>query len=229
MAGRRRVAVLVSGRGSNLQALIDAAKAPDYPAEIICVISNRPQAYALRRADEAGLEPLVLDHKAFADRDQFEEALQAALKERRIDLVCLAGFMRLLNAEFVAKWRDRMLNIHPSLLPAFKGLHTHERVLEEGVRFTGATVHFVRPEMDSGPIIAQSVVAVHPGDTKEDLAVRVLAQEHLLYAEALRLVASGAVRVRGDKVIVTGAGAPDQALINPVIAPHSPPRATPDR
>lgn len=218
---RRRVAVLVSGRGSNLQALIDAAKDPAYPAEIVLVVSNRPKAYGLKRAEEAGIPALAIDHKAYADRAEFEADLHAALKSHGVELVCLAGFMRLLDPDFVSRWRDRLINIHPSLLPAFKGLHTHERVLEAGVRFTGATVHFVRPEMDDGPIIAQAVVPVRPDDSAEELALRVLAEEHKLYVAALALVANGRAKVRDRLVAISGAQAPDQTLISPTVPPKA--------
>jgi len=214
---RLKVAVLISGRGSNLQSLIDAAKAKDFPAEIVLVISNRPGAQGLERAARAGIPDQVIDHKAFADQAAFEEALHAALTAAKAELVCLAGFMRLLSGEFVSRWRDRLVNIHPSLLPAFKGLHIHERAIEAGVRFSGCTVHFVRPEMDDGPIILQAAVPVAPDDTPETLAARVLAQEHLIYPQAVRLIAEGRLRVAGKNVIVRDAQRPPASLINPVI------------
>lgn len=198
---RRRVAVLVSGRGSNLQALIDAARVSDFPAEIVLVLSNRPGAGGLARAAAAGIATAVLDHKTFADRPAFEAALDARLRADRIDLVCLAGFMRLLTPRFVEAWRDRMLNIHPSLLPAFPGLDTHARALGAGVRYAGCTVHVVRAEMDSGPIVAQAVVPVLPGDDEERLAARVLEAEHRLYPHALRLFATGAAQVDGERIV----------------------------
>jgi len=193
---RKRVAVLISGRGSNMASLIEAAKAPDYPAEIVLVVSNRPDALGLTHARTAGIATLVIDHTRFgSDREAFERELQATLEANRIDLVCLAGFMRLLTPWFVGRWSGRMLNIHPALLPAFKGLHTHERVLAAGAKTHGATVHFVVPEMDSGPIIAQAEVPVLDGDTLDTLAARVLAVEHRIYPEALRRVANGSVRI----------------------------------
>jgi phosphoribosylglycinamide formyltransferase 1 len=189
---RKRVAVLISGRGSNMAALIEAAKTPDYPAEIVLVVSNRADAAGLERAREAGIATVIVDHRPFGeDREAFERALDAKLQAFRVDLVCLAGFMRLLTPPFVRRWRGRMLNIHPSLLPQFKGLHTHRRALAAGVERHGATVHFVVPEMDSGPIVAQDSVPVLKGDTEDSLAARVLEVEHRLYPLALRLVAEG--------------------------------------
>jgi phosphoribosylglycinamide formyltransferase-1 len=191
-AGKKRVAVLISGRGSNMVALIDAAKAEDYPAAIALVVSNVPDAAGLARARKAGIETAIVDHQQFGeDRESFEQALDAQLHQHHIDLVCLAGFMRLLTPSFVSRWSGRMLNIHPALLPEFKGLHTHRRALEAGMERHGATVHFVVPEMDSGPIVAQESVPVLEGDTEETLARRVLEVEHRIYPQALRLVAEG--------------------------------------
>ena len=187
---KKRVAILISGRGSNMTALIEAAKAKDYPAEIALVVSNRPDAAGLDRARSCGIPTAVIDHTTFGgDRETFEQALDRELREQRIDLVCLAGFMRLLTPWFVNRWSGRMLNIHPSLLPQFKGLHTHRRALEAGVKRHGATVHFVVPEMDAGPIVMQDSVAVHENDTEETLAARVLELEHQIYPRALRAVA----------------------------------------
>ena len=187
---RKRVAVLISGRGSNMVSLIEAAKAQDYPAEISLVVSNRADAAGLAHARAAGIATEVVDHTRFGkDREAFERALQAVLEQSRIELVCLAGFMRLLTPWFVERWPGRMLNIHPALLPEFKGLHTHERAIAAGAKTHGATVHFVVPEMDSGPIIAQAKVPVLATDTPETLAARVLAVEHRIYPEALRRVA----------------------------------------
>jgi len=189
---KQRVAILISGRGSNMTALIEAAKASDYPAEIVLVVSNRPDAPGLALARAAGVATTVIDHAAFGDqREAFERALDDELRNCRIDLVCLAGFMRLLTPWFVARWSGRMLNIHPSLLPQFKGLDTHRRALEAGVKRHGATVHFVVPEMDSGPIVVQDSVAVQDGDTEATLAARVLELEHQIYPRALRAVAEG--------------------------------------
>jgi phosphoribosylglycinamide formyltransferase 1 len=193
---KKRVAILISGRGSNMVALIDAAKAPDYPAEIALVLSNRPDAAGLARASAEGIATAVVDHTAFGkDREGFEHALQAALEERSIDIVCLAGFMRLLTPWFVRRWEGRLINIHPALLPAFKGLDTHARALAEGAAFHGATVHFVVPEMDSGPEIVQERLRIHPTDNADTLAARVLEIEHRIYPQALALVASGRVEM----------------------------------
>lgn len=195
-ATKKRVAVLISGRGSNMTALIEAAKADDYPAAIVLVVSNRPDAAGLQRARTEGIATAVVDHRPFGDdRDAFERALDAELHRHRIDLICLAGFMRLFTKSFVERWSGRMLNIHPALLPQFKGLHTHRRALEAGVKEHGATVHFVVPEMDAGPIVAQQAAPVLAGDTEESLAARVLAAEHRLYPRALRLVAEGRFNV----------------------------------
>jgi phosphoribosylglycinamide formyltransferase 1 len=192
VVARKRVAVLISGRGANMAALIAAARNPDYPAEITLVLSNRPEAAGLRRADAAGIPTAVVDHCDFGkNREAFERAVQALLETHRIDIVCLAGFMRLLTPSFVSRWSGRMINIHPALLPSFKGLRTHERALEAGVKIHGATAHFVAPEVDSGPIIAQAAVPVLDDDTPETLAARVLAAELRLYPLVLGLVAGG--------------------------------------
>ena len=191
---RKRVAILISGRGSNMVALIAAAKAPDYPAEIALVISNRPDAAGLARARAEKIPTAVVDHTRYGkDREAFERALQAELEAHRIELVCLAGFMRLLSPWLVERWRGRMLNIHPALLPAFKGLDTHRRALAAGAKTHGATVHLVVPDVDSGPIVLQEAVPIVAGDTEETLAARVLAVEHRLYPQALKLLAQGRV------------------------------------
>jgi len=195
---KKRVAVLISGRGSNMAALIEAAKAQDYPAEIVLVVSNRPDAAGLASARTAGIATALVDHTTFgADRAAFERALDAELAARRVELICLAGFMRLLSPWFVSRWSGRMLNIHPALLPQFKGLHTHRRALQAGATRHGATVHFVAMEMDSGPIVAQESVPVIAGDTEETLAQRVLEVEHRIYPRALRLVAEGRATLLG--------------------------------
>ncbi|MBI3700697.1 MAG: phosphoribosylglycinamide formyltransferase [Afipia sp.] len=193
---KRRVAILISGRGSNMTALIEAATAADYPAEIVLVISNVASAPGLAFAAKASIETLTIESKSFGkDREAFERKLNDTLLAKNIELVCLAGFMRLLTPWFVQQWQGKMLNIHPALLPAYKGLHTHERALADGAKTHGATVHFVVPEMDSGPIVLQGEVPVMAGDTPDTLAKRVLAVEHRIYPEALRLVASGKVDV----------------------------------
>lgn len=199
MSARTRTAILISGRGSNMVSLIEAARAPDHPAEIALVLSNRPDAGGLARAQEAGIATVALDHKAFPDRESFEQAMDVALAEAGIELVCLAGFMRVLTPWFVRRWEGRMINIHPSLLPLFRGTRTHEQVLEAGMRVHGCTVHFVVPELDAGPIIAQACVPVHPGDDPAVLAERVLVEEHRIYPQALADVASGRAALRDGR------------------------------
>ncbi len=202
MNGRVPVAVLISGRGSNMAALIEACRDPDYPAEIVLVISNNADAKGLETAAAAGIATRVIAFQGKGSRKAFEDAANEALEEAEVEYICLAGFMRLLSAEFVDLWRDRIINIHPSLLPSFPGLDTHERALQAGVRITGCTVHFVRAEMDNGPIIAQVAVPVSSRDTADTLAARVLKHEHRIYPLALALVASGQARIAGDRVIV---------------------------
>ena len=207
---RKRVAVLISGRGSNMAALIEAAKAKDYPAEIVLVVSNRPEAGGLLVARAAGIATEVVDHTEFGgDRNRFEGEIQEHLEKYRVDIVCLAGFMRLLTGSFLEKWQRRILNIHPALLPDFKGLDTHRRVLEAVAKIHGATVHFVVPEMDSGPIITQGVIAVRPGDSEETLAVRVLKVEHRIYPLALKLVAEGRVQIKDNRALIDGVPVPN--------------------
>jgi phosphoribosylglycinamide formyltransferase-1 len=217
MKAKKRTAILISGRGSNMRALVAAARAPDYPAEIVLVVSNRPDAPGLEWAKANGVQTLAVDHTSHATREAFEAALQEALEAAEAELIVLAGFMRLMTPGFVDRWRDRMINIHPSLLPSFKGLHTHERALAAGVRITGCTVHFVRAEMDTGPIIAQAAVPVLSGDTAGQLAARVLEAEHLLYPAALRLVASGEIRCEGEKIIMSHCVTDVSALFSPAL------------
>jgi phosphoribosylglycinamide formyltransferase-1 len=202
---RKRVAILISGRGSNMAALIEAAKGDSYPAEIAVVVSNDPAAQGLAHAAAQGIPTAVVDHRAFGkDREAFERALQQELEARRITLVCLAGFMRLLTPWFVRQWDGRMLNIHPALLPAFKGLDTHARAIAAGAKQHGATVHFVVPEMDAGPIVVQAAVPVLADDTETSLAARVLEVEHRIYPLALSLVAEGRVRIEDGRCWVDG-------------------------
>jgi phosphoribosylglycinamide formyltransferase-1 len=219
MTDKKRVAIFISGRGSNMQALVEAARAPDYPAEIALVISNRPDAPGLAWAKAQGIPTMGFDHKHYESREHFEGQMQGVLDLSKIDIVALAGFMRLMTASFVDRWRDRMINIHPSLLPSFKGLKTHERALEAGVRISGCTVHFVRAEMDDGPIIGQAAVPVLASDTADTLAARVLAAEHRLYPHALALVAQGQVRVEAEVLTWQGTGNTginqEQALFSP--------------
>ena len=197
---KKRVAILISGRGSNMISLIEAARAPDYPAEIVLVLSNRPDAAGLDRAREAGIPARAIDHKAFSDRTRFDAALQAELEGAGIELIVLAGFMRILTDAFVEAWSGRMINIHPSLLPLFKGTHTHERALEAGVRLHGCTVHYVVPELDAGPIVAQAAVPVLPDDDADTLSARVIVQEHRLYPAALAVIAGGGAVLEGGRV-----------------------------
>jgi phosphoribosylglycinamide formyltransferase-1 len=205
---RKRVAILISGRGSNMAALIEAARDADYPAEIALVVANRPDAAGLQRAKAAAIATAVVDHTIHGtDREAFERALQAVLEAHRVDLVCLAGFMRLLSPWLVERWHGRMLNVHPALLPAFKGLDTHRRALAAGVKIHGASVHLVVADMDSGPIIAQEAVPVREDDTAETLSARVLAVEHRIYPLALRLVAQGRVQVVDGRCRIAGAPA----------------------
>jgi phosphoribosylglycinamide formyltransferase-1 len=211
---RKCVGVLISGRGSNLQSLINACKKRDYPAEIVLVISNMPQAQGLLRAEAALIPTLTINHKDFPSREAFDAALDAALNDAGVGILCNAGFMRLHTPGFVERWRDRHLNIHPSLLPAFRGLHTHERVIAAGCKISGCTVHFVRAEMDEGPIVAQAAVPVLAEDSADTLAARVLEAEHHLYPHALALVASGVVAVKGERVLDTN----DQAQV-PLFSP----------
>jgi phosphoribosylglycinamide formyltransferase-1 len=210
-----RVAVLISGRGSNLQALIEACADPRYPAEIGVVVSNRADAPGLERATAAGIPAEVVAER---DRPAFAAAADTLLHRHAIGFVCLAGFMRLLDRPFVEAWRDRMVNIHPSLLPAFPGLDAQRQALEAGVRFAGCTVHFVRPETDAGPIVAQAVVPVLPGDDVASLSARILAAEHRLYPLALRLIAEGRVCVTGKRAQIEGWRAPSAILLNPCAA-----------
>lgn len=214
----RRVAILMSGRGSNMAALIDAAREPGYPAEIAVVISNKTNAAGLADARASGVPVEIIESKPFgANRGAFEEKLQSVLDQNRIDLICLAGFMRLFTPEFVNAWQGRMLNIHPSLLPAFKGLDPHGQALRAGVRLSGATVHFVTPEMDAGPIVMQGAIAIQADDIPETLAARVLHIEHQIYPAALKLVAGEHVRIDGDRCIIDGTKVTDATLVAPAL------------
>lgn len=209
---RLRVGVFISGRGSNLRALIEACADPGYPAEIVLVIGDRQEAPGLAIAAAAGIAAVVVPHR---DRPRFAAEAELLLRKGHVGLVCLAGFMRVLEPGFVAAWRNRMINIHPSLLPSFRGLNAPRQALAAGVRFAGCTVHFVRPEIDCGPIIGQAVVPVHPDDDEARLSDRILQVEHRLYPLVLRLIAQGRVRVIAERVEIDGATAPDTALLNP--------------
>jgi phosphoribosylglycinamide formyltransferase 1 len=213
---KRRVAILISGRGSNMAALIEAAKSADFPAEIVVVISNRADAQGLERAAASGIPTAVIESKPFGkDRAGFEVALQRVLNEHTVELICLGGFMRLFTGEFVKAWYGKMLNIHPSLLPSFPGLDPHGQALRAGVKISGATVHFVIPETDAGPIVMQGAVTVADDDTADTLAARVIQIEHRIYPEALRLLASGRLQLEGDLCRTSGHSAPGGTLISP--------------
>jgi phosphoribosylglycinamide formyltransferase 1 len=201
MSARKRTAVLISGRGSNLQALIDACRDPSFPAEIVLVISNTEGAEGLARAADAGIMTQIISHKVFASREEFDAAIDAALRAAEVSLVCEAGFMRIHSEWFANLWAGKLLNIHPSLLPSFPGIRVHRQALEAGVKISGCTVHFLVPALDSGPIIAQAAVPVLEGDTPETLAARILVEEHRIYPEALRLVAEGKVLQEGGRAI----------------------------
>ncbi|GGF25323.1 phosphoribosylglycinamide formyltransferase [Aliidongia dinghuensis] len=227
---RLKVGVLVSGNGSNLQALIDLCRRPGFPAEIVLVVSNKPGVKALDRAARAGIATAVVPHEEYPDRLAFDQAIDAALRTADVEFICLAGFMRVLSEMFVELWRDRIINIHPSLLPSFKGLHTHRQALEAGVRFHGCTVHIVRPRLDDGPILVQAVVPVLPGDDEQTLAARVLKAEHKIYPQALRLVAEGRVTIEGTRARIDDQflGALEE-LMNPPDRPRPPLPSPPAR
>jgi len=217
-AMKRRVAILISGRGSNMAALIQAATAADFPAEIAVVISNRADAGGLARAGASGVPTVTIESKPFGkDRAAFEAVLQSALDQYQIELICLGGFMRLFTADFVQRWHGRMLNIHPSLLPSFPGLDPHGQALSAGVKISGATVHFVIPETDAGPIVMQGAVAVGDDDTPDTLSARILEIEHRIYPDALRLVASGRIRLEGDICKTAGSASSGDTLVSPAV------------
>lgn len=216
MKRRLRTAILISGRGSNMRALIEGARSPDFPAEIALVLSNDPAAAGLEAARSAGVAIAAVDHRIHASREDFERSMHRLLEIHRIEFLCLAGFMRLLTPWFVGRWEGRMINIHPALLPAYKGLDTHARALADGVKIHGCTVHFVRPAVDNGPIIAQAAVPVRDDDTPATLGARVLAEEHRLYPMALDLIASGRAKMVGNVVrCSTSVGADHRALVSP--------------
>jgi phosphoribosylglycinamide formyltransferase-1 len=216
---KTQVAILISGRGSNLQSLIDATSAEDFPAEIVLVISNRPKAKGLKRAEKANIPTLVIDHKAFGDDDtsraEFDSEITRALEAANVSYVCLAGFMRLLSPQFVERWRGKLLNIHPSLLPAFKGVNVHQRMIEQGVKIAGCTVHFVTAEMDAGPIVGQAALAVKPDDNEATLSKRILELEHRLYPECLRQICDGKARPSGGRVVLSGEAHEDASISMP--------------
>jgi len=213
---RKRTAVLISGRGTNMSALVEAASSPSFPAEVVLVVADNPEADGLKKAQDAGVRTETIDRRAFDERAAFEAALQGRLDAVGSELVCLAGFMRVLSADFVAKWFGRMINIHPSILPSFRGVDTHRRVLEAGVKLHGCSVHFVKADVDAGPIIMQAAIPILQDDTPETLSDRLLPVEHRVFPMALRLLASGAIRIDGDRVRIDGS--PRQET-PPLIAP----------
>ena len=215
MTNKLRLGVLISGRGSNLQALIDACAKSDFPAEIVMVISNKGDAQGLDRARSADIPTCIVDHRNYDHRAAFDTEMTWALEDSKVDLVCLAGFMRLLSEEFVEHWWDKLINIHPSLLPAFKGLDVQRRAIKEGAKFSGCTLHYVRHEMDVGPIVTQAVVPIHATDTPDSLAKKILEQEHKIYPAAVKWIAEGRVHIDGERAHVEDAETPDALLINP--------------
>jgi len=215
---KRRVAILISGRGSNMAALIEAAREKDYPAEIALVVSNRAEAGGLEKAKASGIPALVIESRPFGkDRAAFEAALEPVLGQYRIELICLGGFMRLFTADFVQRWYGKMLNIHPSLLPSFPGLDPHGQALNAGVKISGATVHFVIPKTDAGPIVMQGAVPVRHDDTVETLSARILEVEHRIYPQALRLLASGRLKLEGERCWTADSAGCGQTLISPAL------------
>lgn len=210
-----RLGVLISGRGSNLQALIDACATAGFPARIALVLSNKPDAAGLSRAQAVGIPTAVVNHRDFPDRENFERAVDAKLQAAGVELLCLAGFMRVLTAWFVSRWQGKLINIHPSLLPSFPGVDTHARALTAGVRFSGCTVHYVVPDVDAGPIILQAAVPVLAADTPDSLAARILQAEHRAYPFAVRLIAEGKVRIAGNKTVIAGAADAAMTTLNP--------------
>ncbi len=211
-----KLGILISGRGSNMVALAEACEAEDYPASVALVLSNRADAAGIERAREMGLATAVIPSRDFDDRESHEAEVTRALKQAGVDLVCLAGYMRILTPGFVETWRDRMINIHPSLLPALKGLNTHERALDMGLRISGCTVHYVRADMDDGPILVQAAVPVMPGDDADALAARVREAEHRIYLQAVRMIAGGQTRVAGVRVLLNGSPEAGQPLLSPL-------------
>jgi phosphoribosylglycinamide formyltransferase-1 len=211
------VGILISGRGSNMAALVEAAAAPDFPARVAVVIANKSDAGGLDFARSRGIPAVAVPHRDYADKPAFEQAMTAELERHGVELVCLAGFMRLLSPWFIERWRDRLVNIHPSLLPSYKGLHTHERALADGVKIAGCTVHYVRSEVDTGPIVAQAAVPVLTGDTPDTLAARILTAEHVLYPHALKLIAGGNAKVVGEVVEITRPDAGTGRLFSPLV------------
>jgi len=216
-ATRKRVGILISGRGSNMMSLVEATQSPDYPAEVVLVVSNRPEAPGLAWAKSRGIPAIALDHKGYRSREEFDDQIDRLMKVSGVDIIACAGFMRLMTPGLVENWRNRMINIHPSLLPSFKGLNTHERALAAGVRISGCTVHAVRHEVDTGPILGQAAVPVRGDDTPETLAARVLAAEHKLYPEVLKQLASGQISIDGDTVAFKDSFINNSVIFSPAI------------
>ena len=212
---KKRIGILISGRGSNMKAIVEATRAPHFPAEVVLVVSNVPDAEGLGWADSQGVPTAALDHRSYGTRAEFDDELHTLLTNSNVDLVVCAGFMRLLTPDFVGRWTNRIINIHPSLLPTFKGLNTHERALEAGVKVSGCSVHAVRAELDDGPILGQAAVPVLQNDTPETLAQRVLSAEHKLYSKVLDLLCSEKIEIRGDKVIIINEFNQDNVLYSP--------------
>jgi len=215
MGRKLKLGVLISGRGSNLQSLIDATKKNNFPAEIVIVIANVSNITGLEIAKKANIPVQIINHKTFNKREFFEDELHSVLTKAKVELVCLAGFMRILTDHFIHLWLDKIINIHPSLLPSFKGLNTHNRAIESGAKFSGCTIHFVRPEVDGGPIIIQAVVAIDQNDTPETLANRVLVEEHKIYPLAVKLIATKKVSIKNGRVWTENLTSPSLALLNP--------------
>jgi phosphoribosylglycinamide formyltransferase-1 len=215
MVRKLKLGILISGRGSNLQSLIDATKKNNFPAEIVIVIANVSNITGLEIAKKANIPVQIINHKTFNKREFFEDELHGVLTKAKVELVCLAGFMRILTDHFIHLWLDKIINIHPSLLPSFKGLNTHNRAIESGAKFSGCTIHFVRPEVDGGPIIIQAVVAIEQNDTPETLANRVLVEEHKIYPLAVKLIATKKVSIKNGRVWTENLTSPRLALLNP--------------
>ena len=215
MGRKLKIGVLISGRGSNLHSLIEATKKNSFPAEIVIVIANVPNTTGLEIAKRANIPVQIINHKTFNEREFFEDKLHDVLTKAKVELVCLAGFMRILTDHFIDLWLDKIINIHPSLLPSFKGLNTHNRAIESGAKFSGCTIHFVRPEMDDGPIIIQAVVAIQQNDTSDILANRILVEEHKIYPLAVKLIATKQIAIKHGRVKLKNPIYPHSALLNP--------------
>ena len=213
---KKRIAIFISGTGSNMDSLITASRSPDFPAEVALVLTNKADSPGLKRVVTERFARVIVSHNNYHNRATFDAALQTQLEDHDIEIVCLAGFLRILTAEFVNRWRGKMINIHPSLLPSYKGLHTHKRAIQDGVKFTGCTVHFVVPELDAGPIIIQAAVPIYPADTEDTLGARVLSHEHMIYPRALKWLASDQLHIEGNRVKLIGNANQGQSVYNPI-------------